>query len=382
MRARMPSARTSAPATQVGTTLVETMIALTIGLMLLVTLGEVFVSNGGLRRDLDYSGRLVENASYAMDRISDDLRTAGYYAEFDLADAGLTMPAVKPDPCTADLNALGAALPLPIQGYDGGVGLPASCTGGAHAAIRNPKPGSDILVIRRVDPCVAGPTTAAGCDAAVAGLPYFQVSHCTWTLPHELTELAGPASGWFKLDTLVSKLGLHNIDCNQNPGAAVADYHRFVVHIYFVSNDDIPGDGIPTLKLAQLDAGGFTDASVVPLAEGIENLQLEYGLDTGTAPDGSVDQFSANPDMYAGCAGAASPCSAANWASTVAVKVHMLGRNTKATAIGYTNQKGYALGLNADGSANTIPPFNDRYRRHVYETSVRVYNSSGRNQQR
>jgi len=380
MHASMPFARSPAHAAQAGTTLLETMIALTIGLMLLVTLSEVFVANGSLRRDLDYSGRLVESASYAMDRLSDDLRTAGYYAEFDLADAGLTMPGAKPDPCDADLAALAAALPLPIQGYDGGLGLPESCTSGPNAAIQNQKPGSDILVIRRVDPCVAGPTTAAGCNAAVEGLPYFQASHCTWSLPHEPTELAGPGSGWFKLDTLPSKLGLHNIDCNQNPSAAAADYHRYIVHIYFVSNDDIPGDGIPTLKLAQLDVGGFTDASVVPLAEGIENLQLEYGLDTGAALDGSADQFSANPDIHAGCAGAASPCSAANWAATVAVRVHMLARNTKATAVGYTNQKGYTLGLNADGSFNTIPAFNDVYRRHVYQTSVRVYNSSGRNQ--
>ena len=378
----MPSARDPAHIAQAGMTLVETMIALTIGLMLLVTLSEVFVANGSFRRDLDYSGRLVENASYAMERISDDLHTAGYYAEFDLANAGLTMPAAKPDPCTADLAALGAALPLPIQGYDGGLGLPASCTSGSHAAIQNPKAGSDILVIRRVDTCVAGPTAAAGCSAAIAGLPYFQASHCTWALPHEPTELAGPGSGWFKLDTDTSKLGMHNIDCNQNPGAAVADYHRFIVHIYFVSNDDIAGDGIPTLKLARLDVGGFTDASVIALAEGIENLQLEYGLDTGTALDGNADQFSANPDTFAGCAGAASPCSVANWASTVAVKVHMLGRNTEATAVGYTNPKSYTLGLNADGSLNTIPAFNDRYRRHVYQASVRVYNSSGRNQQR
>lgn len=380
MRASMPSARSPAHAAQTGTTLVETMIALTIGLMLLATLGTVFVGNGSLRNDLDYSGRLVESASYAMDRLSDDLRTAGYYAEFDLADAGLIMPAAKPDPCTADLDALAAALPLPIQGYDGGLGLPPSCTTGPHAAIQNHKPGSDILVIRRVDPCVAGPTTAAGCSPAVAGVPYFQASHCTWALPHEPTELAGPGSGWFKLDTLPSKLSLHNIDCNQNPAATAADYHRFVVHIYFVSNDDIPGDGIPTLKMAQLDVGGFTDASVVPLAEGIENLQLEYGLDTTEPLDGSADQFSANPDIHAGCAGAASPCSAKNWAATVAVKVHMLGRNTKATVVGYANQKGYTLGLNADGSVNAIPAFNDRYKRHVYQTSVRVYNSSGRNQ--
>ena len=380
MRARMPLVRVPARSAQSGTTLLETMIALTIGLMLLTTLSEVFVANSSFRRDLDYSGRLVENASYAMERINDDLRTAGYYAEFDLANAGLTMPAAKPDPCTADLDALSAALPLPIQGYDGGLGLPPSCTSGANAAIRNQKAGSDILVIRRVDTCVAGPVAAAGCSTAVAGVPYFQASHCTWALPHAPTELAGPGSGWFKLNTLTNKLDLHNIDCNQHPGAAVADYYRYVVHIYFVSNDDIAGDGIPTLKLARLEAAGFTDASVIPLAEGIENLQLEYGLDTGATADGSADQFSANPDTFAGCAGAAAPCSAANWASTVAVKIHLLARNTEATAVGYTNQKSYALGLNADGSINTVAAYNDRFRRHVYQASVRVYNSSGRNQ--
>ena len=380
MRARTPSVQVPARSAQTGTTLIEIMIALTIGLLLLATLGEVFVANGSLRRDLDYSGRLVENASYAMDRISDDLRTAGYYAEFDLAGAGLTLPAAKPDPCTSDLGALSAALPLPIQGYDGGLGLPPSCTSGPNAAVKNQKAGSDILVIRRVDTCVAGPVAAAGCSTAIAGVPYFQASHCTWALPHAPTELTGPGSGWFKLDTLTTKLDMHNIDCNQNPAAAVADYHRFVVHIYFVSNDDIAGDGIPTLKVARLEAAGFTDASVIPLAEGIENLQLEYGLDSGTTPDGSADQFSADPDNFAGCAGAAAPCSAANWASTVAVKIHVLARNTEATAIGYTNQKSYVLGLNADGSFNTVAAYNDRFRRHVYQASVRVYNSSGRNQ--
>jgi len=51
-------------------------------------------------------------------------------------------------------------------------------------------------VIRRVDTCVAGPAPAPGCSAVVAGLPYFQASHCTWALPHEPTELAGPAAGF------------------------------------------------------------------------------------------------------------------------------------------------------------------------------------------
>ena len=90
--------------------------------------------------------------------------------------------------------------------------------------------------------------------------------------------------------------------------------------------------------------------------------------------------FTANPDTYAGCAGATAACSASNWASVVAVKVHLLGRNTEQTAAGYTNNKSYTLGANADGSVNTIPAFNDKFKRHVYQASVRLYNQSGRNQ--
>jgi len=365
---------------QNGTSLVEAMIGMTIGLMLLATLSQIFVSNNTFRREMDRSSRLVENASFAMERISEDLRSAGYYAEFDIGGADLPLPQTKPDPCSADVDALAAALPLPIQGYDRGIGLPPSCISGDHAALKNHRAGSDILVVRRVDPCVAGPTAAAGCAAPIAGVPYFQASHCTWTAPYPAYELAGPSTGWFKLEKFVANLNMHNIDCNLNPGGAVADFHRYIVDIYFVSNDDVAGDGIPTLKRARIDASGFTDASVITLAEGIENLQIEYGLDTSATPDGTADAFTADPDTYAGCGGAGSACSATNWAETVAVKVYLLGRNTEPTAVGYINSKSFTLGLNADGGLNTIAPYNDKYKRHVYQASVRLYNAAGRNQ--
>jgi len=378
MTARVPS-KLFPQRMQTGTSLIETMIAMTIGMLLLLTLSQIFVANGNFRRDLDRSSRLVENGSYAMERLSDDLRSAGYYAEFDVAAAGLPIPTTKPDPCSADLAALAAALPLAIQGYDGGIGLPSSCTSGEHAAIKDHRAGSDILVIRRVDPCVAGPVVASGCAGPISGTPYFQASHCTWAPPYAPNELAGPGNGWFKLEKILVNLNMHNIDCNINPGGPLADYHRYVVRIYFVSNNDVAGDGIPTLKVAQLDATGFTDASVISLAEGIENLQLEYGLDTVNT-NGSADQFTANPDTYAGCTGASAACSVSNWAAAVAVKVHMLGRNTEPTAVGYTDTKTFTLGHNADGSLNTIPAYNDKFKRHVYEASVRLYNPSGRNQ--
>ena len=67
-----------------------------------------------------------------------------------------------------------------------------------------------------------------------------------------------------------------------------------------------------------------------------------------------------------------------NWINTVSAKVSMLGRNTEQTAIGYINDKSFILGLKADGTANTFGPFNDKFKRHVYGASVRLYNPGGR----
>jgi len=62
------------------------------------------------------------------------------------------------------------------------------------------------------------------------------------------------------------------------------------------------------------------------------------------------------------------------------VRVHMLGRNSEATPSGYVNNKSFTLGLDANGSPHTIAAFNDKYKRHVYQASVRLYNASGRSQ--
>ena len=173
--------------------------------------------------------------------------------------------------------------------------------------------GSDIVVIRRVSTCVAGSTD---CDAFVGGTTqaWFQASLCA-----SATELdSSILTDYYSMDTVVAGLTRHKRDCT-----TLADFHRFVTRIYFVANNDNPGDGIPTLKRAELGATGFT---IVPLVEGIENLQYEYGLDTSATPDGAPDVFTADPDSYTG---AGSVGATGNWRNAVAVRVNLLARNTR-----------------------------------------------------
>ncbi len=369
----MPVRSTKAGVAQRGFTLVEVMVALTIGLIFLTGLSLVFVANGSIRNDIERAGRLAENGTFALNRLSGDLRSAGYYAELDVVNANLSRPSAMPDACAVDTASLIAAMPFAVQGYDGGAGLPPSCAG----VLTDLRTGSDVLLVREVDSCVAGPgAPAANCDGPVAGAPYFQSSHCTPTPPAAATELAsGNPSDWYRLTTDTTQLTLRNIDCNL-PAPTIADYRRFLVHIYFVTNNDKTGDGIPTLKLAQLDGVAGTAAfTVQPIAEGIETLQLEYGLDTALPSTGTAAAYTADPNSYGGCAAVA--CAMANWSNVVSVKVNLIARGIDRSSVGYTNDKIYVLGAKADGTANTFQ-FNDLFKRHAYAATIRLYNPSGR----
>jgi type IV pilus assembly protein PilW len=340
---------------QRGFTIVELMIAITLGLIILAGLITVLVNNIQARNEIERANQQIENGRYAMQLLSDDLRNAGYLAEFN--PGVLSTPSAKPDPCATTTAALITALPLAVQGYDNGANAP-TCVSDLRA-------GTDILVIRRVSTCAVGDTD---CDAVINGAPYFQASACT-----SASELGSANSAnYFALDTTIANLTLHQKDCNPPTTAGtLAPYHQYRMHIYFIANNDKNGDGIPTLKRAELGASGF---SIVPLVEGIENLQIEYGLDTTSTGVPAV--FTANPDSYSACAAAV--C-AGYWRNTVAAKVYVLARNLTSSSA-YSDNKVYTLGMRADGvTANTFGPFNDAYKRHAYSAEVRLNNPAGRN---
>jgi type IV pilus assembly protein PilW len=122
---------------------------------------------------------------------------------------------------------------------------------------------------------------------------------------------------------------------------------------------------------AELAGGIF---NIVPLVEGVENLQIEYGLDTSNPTTGVPAAYTADPDSYAACAASPPTC----WQNTVAAKINVLTRDTTATQ-GYVDNKVYTLGLKFDGTVNTVGPFNDGYKRHAYESVVTLNNPAGRN---
>ena len=147
---------------------------------------------------------------------------------------------------------------------------------------------------------------------------------------------------------------------------------KYVSRIYYISSCNECGiDTVPTLKMAELRGTAMAE---VPLAEGIENMVLEYGFDTTDPADSTLDADASKgvPDIFltalSGTAGARDN----DWANVVAVRVHLLSRTTERTP-GYSDaDRTYTLGpisINGDTTG---------FKRRVYTNTVRITNIAGR----
>lgn len=336
---------------QQGFTLIELMIGLSLSLLVVLAVTSTFVNGMQTRTALERSTALIENGRFAMDTLIADLQVAGFFAEIDTREARATkdVTADLPDPCDTTLAQLNLSWPFAIQGYDGDAELALNC-------VADWKKGTDVVLVRRVSTCVAG---TAGCPME-GGLPYFQTSGC-----NDAAERASAdADDWYALHSDPQFLLKTQRDC-----ATPAPLRRYRQHLYFVANNDLARDGRPTLKRMVLGANGWTEE---PLANGIEDLQLEYGIDTDN--DGAPDQYTANPTTFNGCADA--DCRRDNWRNVTTVQAAMLVQSLERIP-GLISSKTFVLGRDADGVDITRGPYSDQRERQVFSSSATLRNIAG-----
>jgi type IV pilus assembly protein PilW len=335
-----------------GFSLIEVLIAMTIGLAVLAVLGTVFSRTSSGRSDLERVTRLVENSRFAAEIIGEDVRHAGFY--------GTLMPAsdtVYDDasPCgwnTADVTLLGwrpgdtpPRYPAPLQGWND----PAAGVAELNC-LPNRIPGTDVLVIRRVS---STPTPIAGVDANNV---YVQASQC----------VSDPASVRASNDS--AQFILRTSTCT---AGTLAGIRRYMVRAYYVAscNDCTNGgDGIPTLKRIENINSGYQETA---LAEGVQNLQFEYAFDTntngvaGTVADGAPEEMSTTNTL-------AGP-TVTSWANVVAVRMHVLMRSSEP---GLTADETPTLFDLGPGHANVACA--PRFRCRLLTSTFRLNNVAGR----
>lgn len=371
---------------QRGMSLVELMIAMVLSLIVVAALAELFVNMTRSAQEMAKTNSQIENARFAMQYMRNDIVHAGYWGGFlpefdDLSILGNPgdEPTLVPDPCRDFddwdnqldddpfyTNYRNAMLAIPIDVREN---MPADCSLAQKVA------DTDVLIVRHANTCAVGD---ASCEAQVAGDLYIQVSNCENDTERYVMDPNTPA------------FSLRQRDCS-----AGAEQRKFMQNIYYVRNwSNSMGDGVPSLVRSRLEIGNSgsldhdeDDAEV--LIEGIERLRVELGIDnlseTGEAVDYTqaidwADDSNLNsptnrgdgvPDVFIHCG--TTTCDESNLPNVVAVKLYILARANEPT-LGYVDNRDYFLGdLEVEASE-----LEDDFKRHVFSTTIRVANVSGR----
>ena len=103
------SPRCRSPKSQAGLTLVEIMVSLTLGLVVLLAVGAVYVGSRQTYRVQEDSARIQESGKYALEVIGRSFRQAGADAEMNYNPTALTLECVAPVCTAVDNNAVVAA---------------------------------------------------------------------------------------------------------------------------------------------------------------------------------------------------------------------------------------------------------------------------------
>jgi type IV pilus assembly protein PilW len=327
---------------QRGLSLVELMVAMSIGLFLLAGAISVLAKGRDLYRTNDAEARLQETARYAMSTIEADLRMANYWglmSRADLIENGPALDTANPpavDPTytlpagltgyAATINSCGAMwavkLPAYVEGSNNAYGYNCAAFGTAVA-------GSDQLTVRRVSTTAVA---AAGL-AATAGQIKIQSSRVQGSL--------------FANGVLPTGYS-----------AATSETRAVVANGYYVSQRSDQDTVTPSLRRKQLAfVGGapvIQDREIVP---GVEDLQVEFGVDLNN------DQ---NADYYV-TPGTVIPAGRA----IVAVRVWLLVRAEDAD-FSFTDGRTYAYSDRSGGAAYTP---GDNFRRVLVTKTIALRNT-------
>lgn len=275
---------------QLGLSLIELLVALTIGSLLIIGALTVY-SNSRLSYSTNEAvARLQEQSRYVLSVIEPDVELAGYYGFTNSPDTLRLIQGATPGSVLATASGL-RQRPIPPADPNSPVAAP---TVGASARACGTNFAVDVLlpVQGSNDAFVLGPARTGACAPFGAGAALLTD---TLTLRRVSTEPTAVQAG--RLQVYASRLRSRTAQQlfldGVAPGPINADnrVHDLIVRSYYVSRDSVGNAGLPALRVKSLTSVGgapqFVDTEVMPA---VEDLQVQFGIDTGDYnSDGVVD---------------------------------------------------------------------------------------------
>lgn len=314
---------------QAGFSVVELMIAMLLSMALAGGIISVFVNNSYSFNQDENIGRMQDDARHALREIAFDLKMAGHYADLHIPgtvsyDGGLAIaqdcgPAGEANWIYRTVEA-GTGNSLSLMAIDNATNASASA---AHTCFVGGElqEGTDVVSIKRVAGAEATALSANGAYLRTNGTVGVLFSGTAPTAPPVAVAL--PRADW-----------------------------AYRPRIYYIRQfANTPGDDIPTLCRKVLRGAGPSMVTEC-LATGIENLQIEYGIDT--SQNGQPNVWLANPSLD-------------QMQSVVAARIFLIARTTELDTR-YVNTKTYSI----SNAPDLVP--NDSFHRRVFSTSVSIQN--------
>jgi type IV pilus assembly protein PilW len=320
-----------------GLSLVELMIASLLGVLLLAALASLYLAGKRQYFHDEQLARLQENGRYATGLLRRELQMAGFYGGV-LPVAGIEAVAIPRD-CSDEPWALSTASPLTFVD-DHLSATEVRTTGDRQLDCidgRDVAPGTDVLAVRR---------TAAEASVADGLVAPDLSSYSTWRWFLQVSPDRPPQ--WRRL----ASRDLPGIAV-EGPGTSLWKAVARIFYIRRYSAPDNRNDGLPVLCMEELVNEAMLTRCLV---EGVENLQLELGVDTDG--DGIANRY-------------LNPRDTGDLADAVAARVHLLLRSVFQVP-GPRASTSYRLGsvqVNAAG---------DGYLRRVFSTTIQLRNVARR----
>lgn len=314
---------------QTGLTLIELMVAMAIGMFLV--LGAVTVYTQGRQNYQATEGiaRLQENMRFALDVLEPDVRLAGYWGMHNEGGAvnagGVTIDCEEGGDVTAWAINPGAG-PAGINAVNNVQAAAANLVAGACPAFAGGvATDTDVLVIRRAS------SQPVAFDAGEV-------------------QVQSNLDGSTIFDNGGMPAGFNDVDPLQ------MNTYDVIVNAWYVANGSNGADDVPSLRRRTLRGGVMVDEEVIA---GVQNMQLQFGIDTDADPDGNVDRYVEPGD----------PLIATS--EILAVRVWLLIRTTD-------EERGFvdgAIYTPLDSDLDAIGPLNDNFRRMQISKTILLRNS-------
>jgi len=347
-----------------GFTLIELLVSIAIGLFLVTVVGGVYLSSKDSFNYQDAMSRLQENSRFAMELLARDIRMAGFSSCGSLGKVTNTVNNSSSNPLINfskpifgldNLQAPTTETPSAALNTDSIslIGFEASdgCSPSSPLFVTSHNPSAASIQTNKTH-CYPKDSLLVATNCAVTAV--FQMSNVNNNnTVSVIVHNTGTGTPGNCHKGLGSSCGSANVDLDLDKDSPPpAQIGRLSSNTYYIrpSATPIPNDGNALWKCSPSLLNATPDCT--ELVNGVEDMQIEYGVDT----DG--DQ-SANQYVTANNVG--------NWAQVVSVRVSLLMATPPSAGRLSANPQTYTY----NGTTITA---SDRRVRHVYSSTVNVCN--------